>query len=89
MAPKTQNEEGLTNSQELDRHQCGEHRLLMMTLSKIELTVSEIKESLASGQAIFAKLQVRLDHLEKVVYTLAGAGLLSLLGAVVALVFKK
>jgi len=85
--PKT--DEYCSSSQEIQKVQCGEHRLLMTTLKEIRENVNQIKESLSNGQAIFAKLQVRIDHLEKVVYGIAGAGMLSLLGAILALVFRK
>lgn len=56
---------------------------------KIDLTLQKILDRLAKGDTEMALQGQRLGGLEKVVYSILGAAILALVGAVIATVIRK
>ena len=80
----------LSQSKEIARSgQCVEHGQLMRTLSTIERTVKEIQRDLGDGRVTFATLDLRMGHLEKIVYGACGLALIAVASAILSLVLRR
>ena len=88
----------LSRSQEITRAggQCGEHRVLMRTLSGISSAVDKLDskfervlERLAEGQTHFATQELRLRQLERVVYAVCSVAGVAVVGAIISLVVRR
>lgn len=61
---------------------CEHHDPLTADIGEIKADVKSIKEKMSSGATTFATLDLRLKHVERVVYTAVTIALLAVLGVV-------